>query len=339
MTKNKLYLSCLQLLKRRGCDVLPLRRVVFVSLLASSLSHIQAHATGVSSASNAAAIQNLSNREVLMSLSRYRAEAQSRQMNFLPQFIDEKIAQCENVQKFPGGENCLKDLHARVRKTMSCPTSQRRFNETVVSDWQIARKTFLDKRALQAPSARLQARFDRLAKVAAAYLDPRLDIRLRVATYQSENKNAHALVDGTVILSEALWKAEPIHNDEEVDAVIAHELGHVIKMHGMRLSCLYLEWVGADMTISEAHSVFLEDFTGSIRAADFTRVSHKAETEADDAAVWILNKAGLNPFAMVTALKKLVPQSSGVSLISSHPAFDQRIKRAEQEAGRVSQKK
>ena len=115
---------------------------------------------------------------------------------------------------------------------------------------------------------------------------------------------------------------------DEVTAILAHEVGHVIELHGMRLNCMAIEWTDVHFSVSEAQSVFQEDFRGSTRFEIWSQVSQIIEYDADRIATQILKAADLDPKLMAQALEKLKPKSNSGFSSGSHPEIDLRIKAA-----------
>lgn len=140
--------------------------------------------------------------------------------------------------------------------------------------------------------------------------------------------NAFALPDGAVVVLDPL--VELAENDEEIVAVVAHELGHVAHQHGMRQmiqSTVVGVVVGA--MLSDLSSV--ASTLGAMLLE--SRYSREFEHEADDYAVHSLRAAGRNPQALASMLARLEKaagegEHGGVmSALSSHPETAERIAR------------
>ena len=74
----------------------------------------------------------------------------------------------------------------------------------------------------------LKARFHS----AVADLDPRYGFHLELRRSEVVGANAFALPDGTIVVTDAL--VHLAENDEELLAVLAHEIGHVVHHHALR---------------------------------------------------------------------------------------------------------
>lgn len=139
--------------------------------------------------------------------------------------------------------------------------------------------------------------------------------------------NAFALPDGTVMLLDEL--VELCNHDEQILAVLGHELGHVRHRHGLRM--LLQGSLAGVLT-----AWWLGDVTGVFAAAPAAllqaRYSRGFEAEADAYAVALLRANGITPARLAEALEKLHAahgQHAGdeqwVDYLSSHPAPRARI--------------
>lgn len=153
--------------------------------------------------------------------------------------------------------------------------------------------------------------------------------------------NAFALPGGTVIVTDAL--VELAEDDEEVIAVLAHELGHVSGRHVMRrlaqTSSMLVLWTAFTGDVSVA--------TLSILGPDrllAQRYSRSFERDADRFAFDYLINAGIPP----TRLSDIVGRLSGagkeagtgvggspLDWLSSHPGAAERARNAEEASKRA----
>ncbi len=145
--------------------------------------------------------------------------------------------------------------------------------------------------------------------------------------------NAFALPDGTVVVTDEL--VELAENDNEVLAVLAHEIGHVHHRHSLRMA---LE----SSTVVLLLSAYLGDVTQlTTLSASLpgvyaqARYSQEHETEADTFALHYLDETGIGRrhFAKILRAlqKKYGPERKDVlQYIASHPPTSERIRRFEQ---------
>jgi len=137
--------------------------------------------------------------------------------------------------------------------------------------------------------------------------------------------NALALPSGIIILTDEL--VHLAENDQEILAVLAHEIGHVENQHGLRM---VIEKAGVVFIIS----VLLGDITSTSTLAGVlptvlvqSRYSRKFETEADTFAAQYLIHKGLGTAPLQQMLLKLSGAHSDPSseLLSTHPQTQKRI--------------
>jgi Zn-dependent protease with chaperone function len=135
--------------------------------------------------------------------------------------------------------------------------------------------------------------------------------------------NAMALPGGTVIVTDALVKLAK--HDDEVLAVIAHELGHVQQRHSLRLA---LQSIGAGVIL-----VAVTGDIGSVTdiAAGLPSLllqngySRDMEREADAYALAWLDTACIPPRRFADLLGRIDKDASDTHLMSSHPGTRERI--------------
>jgi len=181
-------------------------------------------------------------------------------------------------------------------------------------------------------------------------LSPKIQIRLQksfqtcIDTYKSHNitivfrkggrlgPNALALPGGTIIFTDELVKIA--ENDEELIAILAHEIGHVVYRHGMRrmvqdalLSFTVMAFTGDSSGISEI-------FLGLPVILTELAYSREFERDADNHALNYLlsNKIPPSRFADILlrmeAKSKEKPEKDRDRLkayLSTHPPTDERI--------------
>jgi Zn-dependent protease with chaperone function len=161
--------------------------------------------------------------------------------------------------------------------------------------------------------------------------------RLEFRESPAVGANAMALPSGIVVITDGL--VELAKNDEELAAVLAHELGHVRGRHLLRhilqnsVAGLLMATVTGDITSVTSLSAALP--TALIDA----RFSRDFEREADDAAVAYLKKERIPTRRYVDILERLQAQLDAKSkgavkgeeefrnYLSTHPATGERIGR------------
>jgi predicted Zn-dependent protease len=161
--------------------------------------------------------------------------------------------------------------------------------------------------------------------------------RLEFRAGDAVGANALALPSGIVVITDGL--VELAHNDEELVAVLAHELGHVRGRHLLRhllqnsLAGLLMATITGDVLSVTSLSAALP--TALIDA----KFSRDFEREADDAAIACLKKEGIPLSRYIDILVRLQAQldkkktgdvaGEGAvrNYLSTHPATNERIRR------------
>jgi len=176
------------------------------------------------------------------------------------------------------------------------------------------------------PPQRQQALLSQFEAMAANLQRPRPRLLFRAAPRMGPN--ALALPDGRIVLLDELVTLAD--RDQQLLAVLAHELGHVQHHHGLRLlvqgtvtGALAAWWLG---DVSELLAVLP---TVLLTA----RHSRAFEREADRTAVALLGRHGIAPSMLADMLEKLEavhrrPQQPGdwSEYFSSHPSSPERIR-------------
>lgn len=176
--------------------------------------------------------------------------------------------------------------------------------------------TQLDKQLLQAselPAERQQALRRQAETALRAHGLPAWRLHFRAS--KQLGPNAFALPAGDIVL---LDKLVDLLDEQELIAVLAHEIGHVAHHHsmqqfiqGMAVSLLLAAWFG---DVSSAAVVL----SGQLLQAAYSR---DAEREADAFAASLLDRCCGGRTALVSALDKLERQdkAGGDSWFGSHP--------------------
>ena len=153
--------------------------------------------------------------------------------------------------------------------------------------------------------------------------------------YSLGGPNAFALPGGTVVIADEL--VELAENDEEIVAVLAHELGHVSGRHVMRR-----------LAQTSSMVVLWTAFTGDAAAAALSILgpdhllamsySRSFERDADQFAAEYLLQAGIPPTRLGDILQRLEAAYAGSSIpnwLASHPGTEERARNAEEAARRA----
>lgn len=141
--------------------------------------------------------------------------------------------------------------------------------------------------------------------------------------------NAFSLPSGIIIITDDLIKLAD--NDQQIIAVLAHEIGHVFYKHSLRsllqnsFTVLFMAGVLGDVSSLSSLAVALPTILVE------THYSRQFELQADDYAVAFLKTQQINPLVFTQILEHLqktdTNTTNNVNYLSSHPAVDERIKR------------
>lgn len=145
--------------------------------------------------------------------------------------------------------------------------------------------------------------------------------------YMVKDVNAWAMANGCVRVYSGLMD---MMTDDEVKAVLGHELGHVALGHSRKAMQTAYSTVAARDAISASGGAAaalsksqLGDVAEGIVNSAFSR---SQETESDNFAYDLLKKRNINPAGLVTSFEKLAKLSAGheASLFDSHPPSEER---------------
>ena len=182
---------------------------------------------------------------------------------------------------------------------------------------------FEDTELTEERQAALRERFAAMTRDLADGHDYRLEFRRGGEI----GANAFALPSGIVVMTDEL--VELAQSDDELAAVLAHEVGHVVHRHSLRMllqnsatSILMLALVG---DISSASVLVASVPTVLVQA----KHSRQFEAEADDYAYAWLDRAGIARRNFGAILQRLEEKYGGEdvpSWLSSHPPTAQRMR-------------
>ncbi len=176
----------------------------------------------------------------------------------------------------------------------------------------------------------LHKRFERMTRG----LDPTFRFTLVFRGSQRVGPNAFALPNGTIVLTDEL--VELAEHEDEIVAVLAHEIGHVMGRHGLRRvlqnSAVLLLVAGLTGDVVSMSALAAALPTLLIEA----KYSRAFETEADDYALVYMREHNISPRHLITIFQRLENVSTtpdgALAYLSSHPATKERITRLQQAA-------
>lgn len=174
-----------------------------------------------------------------------------------------------------------------------------------------------------------------LASLVAASLRLRLGPAVHLLAYEDAELNAYAADHGMVIITSAMWSAKENLSDDELAAVMAHELAHIEGRDSLVEACANLQRMEQPaMRFNEARDrMALEMFNPRSNLARQARLQlHAQEHAADVRAIELLRRVGRNPQAMVSVLAKIhgtTPSALNLLMGTTHPELRARLAQAQ----------
>lgn len=150
--------------------------------------------------------------------------------------------------------------------------------------------------------------------------------RLDAKVYLVTDVNAFAMDNGCIRVFAGLMD---VMNDDEIRAVVGHEIGHVLLGHSkksMQTAYNLQAARGAAVAVSGTAATLSQSELGDLGqkfiAAQFSQTQ---ETDADDQSYNMLRKEKLSRAGLVTLFQKLAKlEGPGHSMFSSHPSSPDR---------------
>ncbi len=153
------------------------------------------------------------------------------------------------------------------------------------------------------------------------------DYEYDIKVVNNEDVNAITLPGGNILIFSGL--IEFVESAEELSAVVAHEIGHVELRHVVKklikelgLTILLSVFTGNDPVL--IHEI------GKI--ASSTVFDRRQEKKADEYALELLTKSGINPRIMASFFRRLSKEYGDIheslEFLSTHPNNNSRIKNA-----------
>jgi predicted Zn-dependent protease len=142
-----------------------------------------------------------------------------------------------------------------------------------------------------------------------------------------EDPNAFAVPGGQIFIQSGLIRF--CHSPEELASVLAHEMGHVEKRHTINGIVKQMGLSVVLALITDGNSSELENISGQLLSGYFSR---EDESEADDFALQLLEKAAIRPSNLGEVFSRMKQQhgdmEGALNLLSSHPELEQRAQKS-----------
>ncbi len=154
--------------------------------------------------------------------------------------------------------------------------------------------------------------------------------------FESEQVNAFALPGGKVgVYTGLLALAE---SDDELAAVMGHEIAHVSARHGAERTSQQLgaALLGVGLTVATDDAKYRDQIRlayGLAAAGTVLKYSRDHESEADHIGLLYMARAGYDPAAAISFWRKMAAKSKGGTWmpewLSTHPSDETRIRQLE----------
>ncbi len=180
-----------------------------------------------------------------------------------------------------------------------------------------------------------------------------------VAVLDTDEVNAFATMGGHIFITAGLLKI--LNSEDEVAAVIAHEMAHIQLQHGKKTiekdrknkaaaANAALVFSAATIVDAVTDNPVVENITnlteiGSavvVMSAAISEVvlvtgySRDKEYEADEYAVELMLNCGYDPTGMLDALYNMKTINTSGGLFSTHPKIKDRIKKVEKQVNKIN---
>jgi len=179
-----------------------------------------------------------------------------------------------------------------------------------------------------------------------AQVSDRQDYSYQFFLVESEDPNAFTIPGGRIYLFSGLLGK--LKRDEEIAAVLAHEIGHCAARHTAKKYQAALGYsllgsiVLSQLELEKQAQQLVVNSSDTVMQLIFSAYSREDEYQADKLAVKYMFLAGYDPNEVVRALESLEAESKGASaplILRTHPYIKDRIQRAQEEIQALLKKK
>ncbi len=216
--------------------------------------------------------------------------------------------------------------------TSAIPYSwERHFGDALVEEIAPPAERCTDPRLLEKTNILVQALVSTVKRVPYTF---------RIAIVDKPILNALALPGGYIVIFRGLL--ESTETPEEFTGVLAHEIQHVLKRHGMRLLVQNMALgliIGALTGDASGIMTFVLEGAHVLQSLSYSR---SAEEEADREGMALLLAAGINPEGMLSFFEYVKEQHGENDhdplwrYLSTHPTADDRIEKLRAQAEAVT---
>lgn len=146
---------------------------------------------------------------------------------------------------------------------------------------------------------------------------------ISVKLEENDEANAYATINKEIYVYTGMLNVAT--TDEELAAIMAHEMGHILNGHNAKQTILNSV---IQSVASSAKPTTTAQAVGVVAAQEISKskLSKKDELEADITAVDLLQNSGYNPLALISVLNKIC--GNYIDVISTHPSGEKRLQNA-----------
>lgn len=183
---------------------------------------------------------------------------------------------------------------------------------------------------------KLQQYVNRVGRWVAAHSE-RPDLPWHFGVIESSDLNAFAAPGGYILITKGLYRK--LANEAELAGVLAHEVGHVIRKHHLKIlqKSQLLELGSKVLSKQVGNNDNVQKLIGSGAEIAARALDKNAEFEADRIAVVLAGRAGYDPFGLPTVLQEIGHVAKGddsvALLFKTHPHPDDRLDQLGQAIG------
>jgi predicted Zn-dependent protease len=174
-----------------------------------------------------------------------------------------------------------------------------------------------------------------------ARVSKRPNLQYQFFVIQDSSINAFSIPGGFVYVNTGLL--DIVQSEDELAAVLAHEIGHVVARHGLRnykkaqRTSVWTGILGTAAVIATGGSIGGQAANAAVKlfgAGILTRNSRDFEREADFLGLYDLDAAGYEPVGMIRIFERLGQHASSTKssiggIFADHPDSGERIKNTE----------
>ena len=131
--------------------------------------------------------------------------------------------------------------------------------------------------------------------------------------------------------------------DDELVGVIAHEIGHIAAKHAVKRLQMAMGYnILMSLALRGQDTTLIKQMMGIVNDLVVRGYSRKDELQADRLAVRYTYKAGYDPYALVTFMRKLedIHKDNAPAILNflrTHPPHNQRVQLLQEEISRIKQ--